>query len=694
MRPISSFIGRLFSKFSIVQKFIIISSIFALAILLTIGFMVNSQSKAIESVKRELLGNRYEKLTRLVYEAITTHLSEIRDLSNKIKLDKNNVNQAQADVTDKFEKLIRFDQSVQKILHTLPADFEVRGSKNFKPTEIQTKWKDLIQNLPNLSATEINKNHLVILEDLQSLVFYVTDNSDLLQDSDLSNYYLIHTLYWLMNNNLNTVSSIDINYENYLLKRKDNPKEAEVDLKNLKRLLGLLKLHLAETKDNIHKVTTFEKNIDNNFETEKLLQEPYQNLNDAIQAYTDLVEKNLNDTKEIPNLALYSESLKKVFKQSLVFSNTISDYLEERIQNRLHSLKMEQFYSLITTLSIALLGFLLGIAIMKSITYPLKQLLKGTASLGQGDLSTRVPVIYEDEVGKVSQAFNHMADSLQDLLKQLQWAGIQLTTSTTEIAATAKQQEITVVEQESTIKEIAVTAKEISATTKDFAKTMKEISDSAEKTSSLATLGKDELQRMEMTIRQMVEAASNIAAKLAVLNEKASTITSVITTIAKVADQTNLLSLNAAIEAEKAGEQGRSFAVIAREIRRLADQTANATLDIEKMVTEMVSAVSAGVMGVDKFSDEINTGVNQVSIAGEQLSKIIEQVQQLTGSIESVNEGMQTQSVGAEQINESIVQLSETAVQTSDSIRQFHKSIEQLNHAAQELQSMVSTVKK
>ncbi|QLH34991.1 MAG: hypothetical protein HWD61_01640 [Parachlamydiaceae bacterium] len=193
-------------------------------------------------------------------------------------------------------------------------------------------------------------------------------------------------------------------------------------------------------------------------------------------------------------------------------------------------------------------------------------------------------------------------------------------------------------------------------------------------------------------MRYIVQAASDITAKLAVLNEKANTITSVVTTISKVADQTNLLSLNAAIEAEKAGEHGRSFAVIAREIRRLADQTANATLDIEKMVNEMIAAVSMGVLGVDKFSEEINSGVTQVTSTREQLSNIIEQVQQLTNSFETVNEDMQAQFVGAAHINESILQLSESAQHTSDSIRQFHKSLEQLNQAAKELKSMVSNL--
>ena len=188
----------------------------------------------------------------------------------------------------------------------------------------------------------------------------------------------------------------------------------------------------------------------------------------------------------------------------------------------------------------------------------------------------------------------------------------------------------------------------------------------------------------------MHEATTSIASKLAVLSEKASNINTVVTTITKVADQTNLLSLNAAIEAEKAGEYGLGFAVVATEIRRLADQTAVATWDIEQMVKEMQSAVSAGVMGMDKFSEEVNRGVSEVQQIGSQLADIIEQVQTLTPRFDLVNEGMQSQTRGAQQISEGMVQLNEAAQQTVESIRQSTLSLESLKDAAQDLQVGVS----
>ncbi len=164
-------------------------------------------------------------------------------------------------------------------------------------------------------------------------------------------------------------------------------------------------------------------------------------------------------------------------------------------------------------------------------------------------------------------------------------------------------------------------------------------------------------------------------------------------TITKVADQTNLLSLNAAIEAEKAGEYGRGFQVVAREIRRLADQTAVATLDIDQMVQEMQSAVSAGVMEMDKFITEVRCNAEDVGKISAQLTRIIEQVQALSPGFEEVNVAMGHQSENAQDISTAMVNLSEDLGQTLESLRETYGAIEQLNEAAKGLQDEVSRFK-
>lgn len=312
----------------------------------------------------------------------------------------------------------------------------------------------------------------------------------------------------------------------------------------------------------------------------------------------------------------------------------------------------------------------------------------------KGDLTSDMMIFSSnDSISQVAGGVKTMLENLNSLVKQVQVSGILVTSSATQISANAKEHEATVAEQAASTNQIMSTITEISATGKELLNTMEEVKHVVENTSESATDGQNALLSMENTMSQMQTATDTISSKLAVLSEKADNIHTVVTTINRVADQTNLLSLNAAIEAEKAGEYGRGFSVVATEIRRLADQTAVATWDIEQMVKEMLSAVSAGVMSMDKFTEEVNRGVSDVATVGAQLTHIIEQVQALLPRFETVNEGTRLQSEGAEQIKESMIQLNEMAQQTADTLRQSGHSVEQLKDAARGLQEGVSTFK-
>ncbi|NIF56440.1 methyl-accepting chemotaxis protein [Burkholderia sp. Ax-1724] len=349
---------------------------------------------------------------------------------------------------------------------------------------------------------------------------------------------------------------------------------------------------------------------------------------------------------------------------------------------------------LLVMLALALIvAVLAGYWLLRAVTVPMAKVLRVVDVIRTGDLTQRLQLHRQDEIGALEAGFNRMTDELTALVGQAQKSAVQVTTSVTEIAATSREQQATANETAATSTEIGATSREIFATSRDLLRTMNEVSEVASQSAALAGTGHSGLTRMEETMRHVMEAAGSVNAKLAILNEKASNINQVVATITKVADQTNLLSLNAAIEAEKAGEYGRGFAVVATEIRRLADQTAVATYDIEQMVKEIQSAVAAGVMGMDKFSEEVRRGMLDVQNVGGHLTQIIEQVQQLAPRFSMVNEGMQTQATGAEQITQALTQLSEAAQQTAESLRQSTQAIDDLTHVANSLRTGVSRFK-
>ena len=451
---------------------------------------------------------------------------------------------------------------------------------------------------------------------------------------------------------------------------------------------------------------TLEQTLDEEFahylnsspgEQERALAEQFhqvqrQYLNRHEQLLDSLLETDLKQARQFSAERVFPEWDKgqSLLGELIEINRSQADTAAREIRSAVRIMEAGLLVALLLAIvASAICGWLL----MRAITTPVDRIVTSLKALESGDLSAKLDLHRRDEFNAIELGFNSMVGELKNLVGNAQRSAVQMTTSVTEIAATSRQQQATATETAATTTEIGATSREIAATSRDLVRTMGEVSDNAEQTSILAGTGQLGLARMEEIMHQVMGAADVVNGKLSILNEKAGNITQVVTTIVKVADQTNLLSLNAAIEAEKAGEYGKGFAVVAVEVRRLADQTAVATYDIEQMVREIQSAVSAGVMGMDKFSEEVRRGIGEMAQMGDQLTQIIQQVQALAPRIQMVNEGMQAQSTGAEQINQALVQLGEASSQTVDSLRQAGAAIDELNQVANNLRVGVSRFK-
>ena len=329
-------------------------------------------------------------------------------------------------------------------------------------------------------------------------------------------------------------------------------------------------------------------------------------------------------------------------------------------------------------------------AVSRTLSRPIRDAAAVAGRVASGDLTARITTTSTGEVGLLLHAVDKMTSDLRSLIGRIQQSSITLMSTATEISATSRQQGEAVSDYGASTSEAAAAVKQITATSLELLRTMNEVNHVAGQTREMASEGQGNLGEMGRSMRQLAESTTSIGSKLSVISERAGHINLAVTMIAKVADQTNLLSINAAIEAEKAGEYGLGFLVVAREIRRLADQTAVATLDIERMVKEMQYSVSAGVMEMDKFSDQVRRGVDEVGAIGDQLGGIIGAVQGLTGRFDQVNEGMRVQSQGAEQIREAVIRLSEGAHQTSISLHEFNRATDHLRDAVGGLKEEVS----
>ncbi|WP_293335237.1 CHASE3 domain-containing protein [Microcoleus sp. CAWBG58] len=430
-------------------------------------------------------------------------------------------------------------------------------------------------------------------------------------------------------------------------------------------------------------------------------QEKLGQLQTLIRERIDYLEKTIQlrksgqeqQVKQIVSAGTGLEIMAKLRGKITEIKETENQFLDERKKVAQEAEIFSTYFAGASTLIIVGVGVLISWVIIRNIAQSLGIAVKVAEEVSAGNLTANISANYQGEVGKLLAGFQSMTQSLNSLIGQVQNSGFQVTASSHEIAASGKDLEEVIAKQAASIREVEATTKEIAATSRQLKQAMQGITSTFQTTTIAAEGGQRNLSHMENTMRELSTATTSISSQLSNISEKANNISRIIITITKVADQTNLLSLNAAIEAEKAGKYGMGFAVVAREIRRLADQTAVATLDIEKMVKEMQAAVSTGVTEMNKFTEEVNDSVEDVESVSWQLTEIIEQVQAITPRFSVVNQSMEAQSEGAQQISEVMVYLSQSSSQTAGALREINGAISQLNEASQGLRQEISRFK-
>ena len=384
---------------------------------------------------------------------------------------------------------------------------------------------------------------------------------------------------------------------------------------------------------------------------------------------------------------LFEEHRKSILKALAAAETQVAihekDAREVMDQGRLISI-------LVAVIVLALVA-IIGSVILRSVLQALAAVTNRIRTMAEADadLTVRLNIQSKDEVGILAGYIDQFVEKIASVLSGVKNATDSLGGTAVEMYATSKQQETTIHHFGASTTEIAAAVRQITVTGNELVSTMGEVESVAKNSAGLAATSRTGLAEMKLVMQQLADQSASISEKLEQINSKTKDISGVVVTITKVADQTNLLSVNAALEAEKAGEHGRGFLVVAREIRRLADQTASATLDIEHTVKHMQSAVSTGVMEMDKFSSHVTNSVAQVESIGSTLTNIIESVEVMKNQFGSVSQGMNSQNMGAKQIGEAMGNLSDNVKVTIQSLGEFTKAADQMKNSVGALNNEV-----
>ncbi|HYB76949.1 MAG TPA: methyl-accepting chemotaxis protein [Candidatus Bathyarchaeia archaeon] len=371
----------------------------------------------------------------------------------------------------------------------------------------------------------------------------------------------------------------------------------------------------------------------------------------------------------------------------VVQSGKNSDAAAQQAASDYHTARV--FALVVLALAITV-GIVLTIVVSRSIASPLGILVAGFSRGAEGDLTARIAVTSEDEVGQTSRAFNVFMEGLEGVLQQVVSTAERVASASEEISASATQMANGGETQKDQVHQVATAMQEMAATVHEVSDNCNKASESAHKASQTAREGGLIVEDTLTLMRSIADSVRDSATSVQELGSRSDQIGKIVGVIDDIADQTNLLALNAAIEAARAGEQGRGFAVVADEVRKLAERTTKATKEIAEMI-QSVQAETRGAVGkMQSGTQQVEKGVEVTAKAGVSLKQIIGEAEHVGEMVTQIATAANEQSSATEQVSSNMEQINKLVTESAEGAQQSAKACEQLSGLALELQNLVS----
>jgi methyl-accepting chemotaxis protein len=346
-------------------------------------------------------------------------------------------------------------------------------------------------------------------------------------------------------------------------------------------------------------------------------------------------------------------------------------------------------FMILVLLGAVLMAVLIGRATSRKITLPLRELMAGCKEIASGDLTARVEVKSADEVGQLGAEFNVFTEQLHEVMGRLVQSTHQLASASEEISVSASQTAEGTEVQKDQSAQVASAMQEMSATVQEVGTNSQQAAEAARQTAEKARQGGAIAGRTLTAMRHIAVSTQETAAKIERLGKSSEQIGKIVGVIDEIADQTNLLALNAAIEAARAGEQGRGFAVVADEVRKLAERTTKATKEIAEMITAVQSETQQAVADMQSETEKVKNGVSATTEAGEALKEIMGMSQKVGDMIAQIATASAQQSSTTEQIRANMTQIAKVTHEAAAGAEQSANACQELSNLALDLQQLV-----
>jgi len=340
-----------------------------------------------------------------------------------------------------------------------------------------------------------------------------------------------------------------------------------------------------------------------------------------------------------------------------------------------------------------ILGFVVGSAIVRSIMNPLNEALVTVDTIASGDLTRTVQIGTKAEFGRLLNAMSQMQHSLKNIVSSIKKDAEHVAASAEELAVSSEQVAKSSELQSEASQSIAASIEEMTVSINHISSRTQETSELTNEVGTLSEVGAKVITTTTHSVRNISTSVDDASAQIDALSQKIDQVAGIVSVIKDIADQTNLLALNAAIEAARAGEQGRGFAVVADEVRKLAERTTHSTQEIGKVIDEILAAANVSVSIMRKSVDQVSTGVKMSEQAGQSMQEIQDKEKAVISAVTEIAVALEEQSQASTDIAKQIEHIAQATEENSHAISGTAEASKRLNALGQSLHETVSQFK-
>ena len=635
--------------------------------------MVHILTEEIDFLENEVKGVTYLQSARMPLQYIQQHRGMTAAYLNGASEFKPRIMSKRQDVDKYLAQLQQTENELGEALKT-------KGSTG----KLVRQWETIKANSLNQKVGEAIKAHSKLVADILALMSTVADNSEITLDPKLDTYYmgaaLISSLPNLMENmgQARAVGSAiaakgEFSQKSYV--------KISVLLSNIDnyatQLAAGLAAAVAENEVIKHDLgSMIEANNKAVSEMKYLLQD------ELIKP-----EKITISSDEVFNTATHA--INGSYKLFDAMAPELSKIFHERIAANVN----KKIIELVLVSIVLFLVFYMFAGLYMSIMDNLERVGHATQEMADGNLTSRLTINGNDEMQLIASDFNAMAEKFEALVQQIVSATSQLAAASEEVAVISQQSATNLNNQRSETEQVATAMNEMSATVQEVARNAGDASGAATNADNEAKAGNLIVSQASHSIDDLAKEVENASSVINQLSDDSDKIGSVLDVIKGIAEQTNLLALNAAIEAARAGEQGRGFAVVADEVRTLAGRTQESTQEIESMIDKLQSGAKNAVSAMEAGREKASVGVDQTKQAGEALAAITRAVTTISEMNTQIASAAEEQSATTEEMNKNIININQIADETANSADQSTTASAELSKLAAELQHLVSQFK-